>query len=497
MAAPMMVTRRASRRWLEEQFNGAAERARRTGRPALVSVSEAAEPFDPVVVYESARARGLDAMFWHVPWQDVALVGAGSVWAVTAAGSGRFEQASRAWRALMEHAVHVVAEGVSEQGGPEPGPVLLGGFAFDAGSATGPWEGFGDGRLTLPRVLYGASAGRTWMTVNTLVTAETDPARAAGAALEALEEARAWAEPAVAATAAAAAGAAPAAVVAPAAAGTPACRVAAEDVPPKDEWLAAVREVAAAIRGGALEKAVLARSTRLTAVGGFDIGAALRYLQAHYPECYVFAVGRGHECFIGATPERIVHKRDGVVQVACMAGSIGRGATPGEDERLGRWLLSDPKNMEEHRVVLRSILQALAPVCTDVRAAETGLRKLANVQHLYTPVTARAGRDADVLALVARVHPTPAIGGWPTADALKLIREKENLDRGWYAGPIGWMDGAGDGEFAVGLRSALVQGETALLFAGCGIMGDSDPESEYEESVLKMRPMRAALGAGR
>src|SRR5690606_4092812 len=211
----------------------------------------------------------------------------------------------------MEHAVHVVAEGVSEQGGPEPGPVLLGGFAFDAGSATGPWEGFGDGRLTLPRVLYGASAGRTWMTVNTLVTAETDPARGAR---EALEEARAWAEPAVAATAAAAAGAAPAAVVAPAAAGTPACRVAAEDVPPKDEWLAAVREVAAAIRGGALEKAVLARSTRLTAAGGFDIGAALRYLQAHYPECYVFAVGRGHECFIGATPERIVHKRDGVVQ---------------------------------------------------------------------------------------------------------------------------------------------------------------------------------------
>ena len=102
-----------------------------------------------------------------------------------------------------------------------------------------------------------------------------------------------------------------------------------------------------------------------------------------------------------------------------------------------------------------------------------------------------------MLALVARVHPTPAIGGWPTADALKLIREKENLDRGRYAGPIGWMDGAGDGEFAVGLRSALVQGETALLFAGCGIMGDSDPESEYEESVLKMRPMRAALGAGR
>ena len=146
------------------------------------------------------------------------------------------------------------------------------------------------------------------------------------------------------------------------------------------------------------------------------------------------------ECFIGATPERIVHKKDGHVRVACMAGSIARGVTPGEDERLGRELLNDAKNMEEHRIVLRSILEALAPVCADVVAAErTGLRKLANVQHLYTPVTALVGGATQALASVARCVFDRAIGGWPMDKALALIREKEGMERGWMPAPsAGW-----------------------------------------------------------
>lgn len=509
-AVPVSVVRHDSTRTLEEQFSLAVERSRRTGQSTVISVSTAARPVDPVAVFETARRRGHDAVLWHLPWQDVALVGVGSAWTVTAAGYNRFDDVSSRWRALMRGAVHVVDDATGpERGvtvgvdagsdagatGPGPGPMLLGGFAFEAGSATGPWTPFGDARLELPRVMYGHVAGRVWTTVNTVVTAATDPRQAAESVVrerDVVVKIRPSKDggslSASAAGQAAAAGEA-----------DDLQRITqVEDVQPKEHWLAAVEEVAGAIRSGRLDKAVLARSARVVSPIGFDIGAALRYLLEHYPECYVFAIGRGEDCFLGATPERIVHKAAGHIQVACMAGSIARGATPEEDRRLGQQLLADAKNMEEHRIVLRSILEALEPVCIEVAAApRTGLRKLANVQHLYTPVTARVAGDTDVLALVSRVHPTPAIGGYPKKAALELIRAKEDLDRGWYAGPVGWMDGAGDGEFVVGLRSALIRREIALLFAGCGIMGDSVPESEYEESVLKLRPMLAALEAGR
>lgn len=543
-AAPLHVAQRDELRTLIDYFTRAVEQARKTGRPVLVSVSTVAEPLDPVALYEVARARGDDAVFWHVPWQDTVLVGAGTAWTVTGDGANRFAHVSSRWRELVKDAVHVVDDalvdglgdavgdavtaggrlfGAAQPGpssddlsaggletgswaadedvgpiyppdepgtsGPMPGPVLLGGFAFDAGSATGPWTAFGDGRLDLPRVMYGDVGGRVWVTVNTMVVGEADAVAAAQAVLEKRELF----------VSSVADGGQP--VDAAEVSGRDEGRTGhgeavVEDVQPRQQWLQAVEEVAGAIRARVVDKAVLARSVRMKAPQRFDIGTALRYLQQHYPECYIFAIGQGDDCFLGATPERIVYKKHGSVRVACMAGSLGRGATPEDDQKLGRQLLTDSKNMDEHLIVLRSILEALEPVCTDVSAGRTGLRKLANVQHLYTPVTARAGGDVDVLALVERVHPTPAIGGYPRAEALALIREKENLDRGWYAGPVGWMDGAGDGEFAVGLRSALVKGDTALLFAGCGIMGDSVPESEYEESVLKLRPMRAALGAG-
>lgn len=499
-------------------FAAAAERARRNGRPVLVSVSAAAERQDWVAVFEAARARGEDAVFWHAPWQETALVGVGSAWSAAGQGPERFVQASLQWRALTADAVVVVDEALAEAGddavrngpvgeatagsadlgsldaedpagGPAPGPLLLGGFAFDAGGAQGAWEAFGDGLLVLPRVLYGEVAGRTWVTVNAVVRCDDDAGQAATAAARALAAAASEGssgEPG-------AGGPHGPGCPAESPAGSGAALL--EEVPPKEQWLAAVARAAAAIGTGRLEKAVLARSVHLASRAGFDLGAALRYLETHYPACYVFAFTRQGQCFLGATPERIVRKVRGMVKAACLAGSAPRGATPREDERLGRWLLADAKNRAEHRIVLRAVVESLAPVCTDLAAGDTVLRRLANVQHLYTPVTGRAADGVDVLDLVARVHPTPAVAGHPREAALALIREQEGWDRGWYAGPVGWMDAAGDGEFAVALRSALVCGREAVLFAGCGIMGDSDPESEYQESTLKLRPMRAALGA--
>jgi isochorismate synthase len=265
---------------------------------------------------------------------------------------------------------------------------------------------------------------------------------------------------------------------------------------PAADWQAIVADGVDAVRGGALEKVVLARQVSIRSDLPFDVTSALQRLRASYPTCYVFAVARGDQVFLGATPERLARLRDREVRVACLAGSRERGMTPEEDRRLGDDLLDSTKNRSEHAVVVHALRQALAPVCSEVSAPdEPVLLSVRNVHHLYTPVTGTLANGACMLDIVARLHPTPAVGGFPSRDALRFIREREDLDRGWYAAPVGWVDHHGEGEFAVALRSALIGGAEAALFAGCGVMGDSDPVEEYAESWLKLRPVLSALGS--
>ena len=183
-----------------------------------------------------------------------------------------------------------------------------------------------------------------------------------------------------------------------------------------------------------------------------------------------------------------------MLRTAALAGSAPRGATPEEDARLGQGLLASAKDRGEHAIVVRALTDGLEGICDELTMpAEPALLSVANIHHLHTPVSGRLGPGKTLLDAVERLHPTPAVGGWPRAAALRFIREQEGLDRGWYAAPLGWLDRHGAGEFAVGLRSALLEGSTAALFAGCGIVGDSDPAEEYAESRLKLRPMLAAL----
>lgn len=475
-------------------FERAVNEARRSGRPRVVSVAFPAEPLDPIDVFAEARAQGETAALWQLPARGVAIVGIGAEAELTAEGPDRFGAVARQWRALVADAVVVGDAGGATH--PGPGPVAMGGFAFDVGGAAGPWAGFGDGWLCLPRTMYGVADRKHWLTVNTTVTQETEPAAATLAVEQARRRMTLWTHNGVPVAASRDADESPV-VAREAGSAMEGVSLPTADLPDKQSWLAAVERVSEHIRAGRLEKAVLARSVRVELPAQFSVRAALMELRQNYPECYIFAVGRGDASFVGATPERVVHLEQGRVKVACMAGSTGRGATEAEDRTLGEALLADAKNVEEHEVVLRSILTALAPVCVGVTAGTApSLRKLANVQHLYTPVTARVAGDRDILDLVSRVHPTPAIGGHPTADALELIAAEEQMHRGWYAGPIGWINVDGEGEFAVGLRSGLLRPGEARLFAGCGIMGDSEPESEYTESVLKLRPMMKALEAG-
>ncbi|HEY0970949.1 MAG TPA: isochorismate synthase, partial [Gemmatimonadales bacterium] len=193
-------------------------------------------------------------------------------------------------------------------------------------------------------------------------------------------------------------------------------------------------------------------------------------------------------------PERLVALERGVVRATALAGSVRRGATPEEDAGLAASLMASAKDRLEHELVVRALREGLAELTDDVRAPEgPETVTMANVQHLHTPLTARPREGVGLLDLVARLHPTPAVGGVPRDEALAWLREHEELDRGWYAAPVGWIGADGDGEFAVALRSALIDGATATLFAGCGVMGDSDPAGELAESELKLRPMMQAL----
>jgi isochorismate synthase len=220
----------------------------------------------------------------------------------------------------------------------------------------------------------------------------------------------------------------------------------------------------------------------------------LRRLAAHYRGCYLFAIARGESCFLGATPEQLLRLRDGELHTMSLAGSIRRGETPAADDALGQSLLDSAKDRREQIVVTQAITEALGETCLSVRVApEPKLLKLGNIQHLCTPITGQLASGYTIFDVIERLHPTPAVGGRPREAALQFIREHEQLDRGWYAGPVGWVNAAGEGEFAVALRSALLRGRTATLFAGCGIVADSDPEREYAESELKLKPMLSAL----
>jgi isochorismate synthase len=255
-----------------------------------------------------------------------------------------------------------------------------------------------------------------------------------------------------------------------------------------------VRDTLREIRGSAVEKVVLARQVTARAERSIDAAAVLRRLREGYPQCTVFAFARGDACFLGATPERLVRLEGRAVRADPLAGSAARGATEDEDRRLGDALLADEKERREHGLVVGAVRDALEPVCSHLDVPETPeLLRMPNVQHLHTPIRGVLAGEASILELVERLHPTPAAGGLPRDAALSLIRRYEPFDRGWYAGPVGWVDGGGNGEFAVAIRSALLRGHEALLYAGCGIVAGSDPEREYAESCLKLRPMLWAL----
>jgi len=262
---------------------------------------------------------------------------------------------------------------------------------------------------------------------------------------------------------------------------------------PGPRWEQAVADAVAAIKAGGLRKVVLARDVFATAEEPLDARVLLRRLAGRYPDCFTFAC----DGMIGATPELLVRRAGNQVSALVLGGTLPRGADPAQDQALGEELLASAKNNEEHAYAVDSIREALGPLCQalDVEARPS-LLKFPNLQHLGTQVRgtlADGETPRSALALAAAVHPPAAVCGTPPGVALELIRDLEHMDRERYAGPVGWVDADGNGEWGIALRCGQLSGRTARLFAGCGIVAGSEPAAELAETLVKLQPMRGAL----
>ncbi|WP_267162178.1 isochorismate synthase [Halovenus salina] len=347
-------------------------------------------------------------------------------------------------------------------------PRLFGGFSFTAdSSAEGPWRGYPDAWFTLPAIQVSITSDGTWLT-----TAAIGP-DADEAASERLDR---WRDRIASLP-----------VFEP---GAPPGVESRRHTPELPEWREAVESVVDRIGDGDLRKVVLAQSLSADLAREPRVVDILARLGKSYPGCYQFLFEpEDSPSFLGATPERLVKMRGRTVDTEALAGSIGRGETKDEDDWLEAQIRDSEKNNHEHGLVVDAVCDQLAAMTTDIETGDRTVRKLSNVQHLQTPIRATLDDDRHVLELVEQLHPTPAVGGLPPEAARQTIRDLGGFDRGWYAAPVGWIDEHGDGTFLVAIRSAVTDNTTATMFAGAGIVDDSDPDEEYDEIQLKFRPI--------
>jgi menaquinone-specific isochorismate synthase len=397
---------------------------------------------------------------WATP-DGFELVGGGAAATVRAESDGRFDT-------LREGAMRLFAD-VDADGPPAARPRVLGGLAFEAEHTPAPpWEGFPAALFMLPEVQLTRANGRTWLSVTDYgpdATPESVETRLAAVHEEITDLPMmrpSGGRPGVAAT---------------------------HRLTTKDDWTTGVERAVSRIRAGDLRKVVLATALEADLESSVEIPDTLERFRRTYPECYRFLVQPTDEAgFFGPPPERLVSMDGGRIETEALAGSVERGDTPEEDAALARSLEESEKIGHEQALVADAIRERLAPL-GEVTVGEREVRKFTNIQHLRTPITAALSGEKHVLDVVEALHPTPAVGGLPADRAQEVICETEPFDRGWYAAPIGWFDAAGDGEFVVGIRSAVAGGRHATLYAGNGIVGDSDPEEEWAELGPKFRPV--------
>ncbi|MFS8185152.1 isochorismate synthase [Rossellomorea marisflavi] len=457
---------------IDQAYDAALLKAQQINHPVLFSMVEETGAMDPLSFYHAGgRVFKGERFLWKDRDQTISLIGAGSSYDMSSSlkEGERFFAIEKEWKRFISDAVVV-----SREEWPGTGPLAFGGFRFDsANPASAEWTGFDEGTLRIPRYMITKAGEANYLTVNIVCRPD-----GSGPSLQhCLKEKDLLLKMA----------------------SEPASQMDPGDMSAEDirahEWKQSVRNVVDRLKNGEMEKVVLARKTKVSFSDEVTSDYVLDNLWKQQPDSFIFSFEQEGSCFIGATPERLVKKDGEEILSTCLAGSIARGSDLEEDERLGRELLEDDKNRYEHQLVVDTIRQALSSDCERLSIPdEPQLMKLKDIQHLYTPVKGTAPSGLSILTLVEKLHPTPALGGVPRKEAMQVIREEEQMDRGLYAGPIGWMDAYGNGEYAVALRSGLLKGDHAFIYAGCGIVAHSDPDSEFKETQMKFRPMQRALG---
>jgi isochorismate synthase len=457
---------------LRERCERAVRRARRRGGQVLAAVTVPLAPtVDPSAVAFASRRDGEPWFCFEQPDRGgAALAALGCVKRIEGRGPRRFQQAAAAWRELAG-----AAEADAPDGPAGAGAVAVGGFAFaDGGGAAPHWAGFEAADLIVPEVALARRGADVRLTLAVLAAADDVPEE-----LAARLEARA-----------AELRDAPLPLLDPA----PAGRFRIASVAPPEHYEAAVARAVEAIRAGAFEKIVLAREVAVHAPADHDAAAVFGVLRAAFDSCYVFCAGRGDSAFVAASPELLVRREGLRASTVALAGSTRRSADPAVDDHLGEQLLRSDKDREEQAIVARRIARALRPHAVWVAAPdEPAIVKVANIQHLATPIRAQLTHPRSAVELAGLLHPTPAVGGEPHAVAVPRIPALEGIDRGWYTGPVGWTDANEDGEFCVALRCALLRGREARLYAGVGVVRDSDPAAELAESEVKLGALLPVL----
>jgi salicylate biosynthesis isochorismate synthase len=461
---------------LRARLELALQRARRSGRATLATITRfLPDHVDPSAVVCASRRPGEPWFVFEQPDRGgAALTGLGQVLALEATGANRFNTVADRWRALSASAVS------DSPGDPDGGgPVAVGGFAFAPQGGDVPnWKGFAPASLVVPELALAREQRDGERRVKLTLTALAQPDDTAEDLLaRSIQRVAELHGP-------------PLPLLDP----DPTGRFHVSGGMPPEHFEAAVGRAVEMIRAGRMQKIVLAREVQVHAPRPYDPAAVFGVLRDAFPSCFVFCVGRGDATFIAASPELLVRRQGQRVSTIALAGSTRRSADPAVDAHLGEQLMRDESYREEHDIVARRIQRTLNSYAIWVAAApEPTLVQIANIQHLATPIRAQLAAPVEAIELVELMHPTPAVGGEPSRAALALIPALEGLDRGWYSGPVGWADAAGDGEFCVALRCALLRGNVAHCYAGNGIVRDSDPAAELAETEIKLAALLPLL----
>lgn len=468
---PLNPRENASPEALRQFFEECQTLAAKRDHDQLVSISLEVEALDPLAVLESIFEPGERHFYVERPAESLAVAGAEAVLVFTAQGHDRFDACQRQ---IDETLANTIA--IGDLTAPFAGPHFFHAFSFL--DQVEPGEPFEAASVFVPRWQVACRDGRTVAVANLVLNARTP--------LEPLVQ-RVWrarqkfasfdyAAPDFHSH-------------------QPRAAVSLGEVGAPGAYQAAVEQAVARIARGDFKKIVLARAKDLTGSVPFHPLEVLNGLRQRFNDCYAFSVANGRgQSLIGASPERLVQVRDGVLATEALAGSARRGGSASEDAALGGALLRSEKDLAEHDYVVKAIARRLGPLGLELEFAKRpSLRRLANVQHLHTPVRAPLREGVRLLDVLRRLHPTPAVGGTPREAAVPCIRELETFPRGLYAGALGWIDARGEGEFFVGLRSALIDGPKARLYAGAGIVAGSEPQREFAETELKFRALAEAL----